>query len=159
MILYHPLTDAYHNIFRNLAILQSFENSAIEYDRLLIYNYYFLFPQDLRRTTLPRKFSNYKNIKFQNKFNSVKNFQTVVSRLRSVQEITIQSLIGFGFVDPETYLKENTIFLKKSAFDKKIEIDEIHKDVINLYKEYFNNLNLRELKERTKILEYRYEQP
>jgi hypothetical protein len=159
MILYHPLTDAYHNLYRNLSILQSFEKSSIESDRLLIYNYFFLFPQELRRTTLPKEFSSYKKIKFQNKFNSIKNYQTVIGRLRTVQEITIQSLIGYGFANQKIYLKENKITLNDLAFEKKMHLDEVHKNVITLYKEYFQFLNLRELKERTKILEYRYEQP
>jgi hypothetical protein len=158
MILYHPLTDAYHNLYRNLSILQSFEKPSIEFDRLLIYNYFFLFPQELRRTTLPKEFSGYKKIKFQNKFNSIKNYQMVIGRLRTVQEITIQSLIGYGFVNQKIYLKENNIALNELEFEK-MDLDEIHKNVITLYKEYFQFLNLRDLKERTKILEYRYEQP
>lgn len=158
MILYHPLTDAYHNIYRNLAILQSIEKSSIEPDRLLIYNYFFLFPQELRRTTLPKEFSNYKKVKFLNKFNSVKNYQTVVGRLRTVQEIAIQSLIGYGLIDQKIYLKYNNLTLSEFAYEKKMDLDDVHKNVVTLYKEYFQFLNLRELKERTKILEYRYEQ-
>lgn len=159
MILYHPLTDAYHNLYRNLAILQSLKSDPIESDRLLIYNYFFLFPQELRITILPNEYSSYKKIKFQNKFNSIKNHQTVVGRLKTVQEITIQSLIGYGFVNQKIYLKENNITLNDSAFDKKFDLDDVHKKVITLYKEYFHFLSLRELKQRTKILEYRYEQP
>lgn len=157
MLIYHPLTDAYHNLYRNLAILQRFKKISLDYDTLLIFNYFFLFPQDLRRTTLPQKYGRIKKMKYENKFNIVKNTRPVIQRLKAVQDITIQSLVGYGLIDEELYLVENKITLLDTNISIP-EVNDIHKEILGLYEDYLVNLGSKELKKRTKILQYRYEQ-
>ncbi|TVZ48649.1 ABC-three component system middle component 5 [Olleya sp. Hel_I_94] len=158
MLIYHPLTDVYHCINRNLILLNEFTGTTFENDRFSIYDYYLLFPQDLRKVSLPNDFRMYKKIKFQNKYNEVKNSQTVYKRLRDIQKISVNSLITHGLVNAKSYKEANLIVGNKTITDIDSDVlTETETEVVNLIKIYFNKISLRELKERTKLTEYRYE--
>ena len=158
MLIYHPLTDVYHCINRNLILLNEFADITFENDRFSIYDYYLLFPQDLRKVSLPNELRVYKKIKFQNKYNEVKNSQTIYKRLKDIQKISVNSLITHGLVNAKTYKNQNLIIGNKSLTNIDIDkLTETESEVIKLIKIYFNKISLRELKERTKLTEYRYE--
>lgn len=158
MLIYHPLTDVYHCINRNLILLKEFADITFENDRFSIYDYYLLFPQDLRKVSLPNELRVFKKIKFQNKYNEVKNSQTVYKRLKDIQKISVNSLITHGLVNAKTYKNQNLIIGNKSLTNIDIDkLTETESEVIKLIKIYFNKISLRELKERTKLTEYRYE--
>ncbi len=158
MLIYHPLTDVYHCINRNLILLNEFADITFENDRFSIYDYYLLFPQDLRKVSLPNELRVFKKIKFQNKYNEVKNSQTIYKRLKDIQKISVNSLITHGLVNAKTYKNQNLIIGNKSLTNIDIDkLTETESEVIKLIKIYFNKISLRELKERTKLTEYRYE--
>lgn len=159
MLIYHPLTDVYHCISRNLILLTKFQHLHFEADRLSIYDYYLLFPQDLRKVSLPNDFRKFKKIKFQNKYNEVKNPQTVYRRLKEIQKISTNSLITHGLVNAKHFKIENIILANESidSIDT-FNLSKVEIEVIELIEKYFNKISLRELKERTKLTEYRYEQ-
>ncbi|TSE03529.1 ABC-three component system middle component 5 [Aquimarina algiphila] len=154
MIIYHPLTDVYHSINRGLILFNHF--SKIEMDRYSIYDYFLLFPQDLRKTSLPNGFREFKKIKFQNKYNLIKNRKNTFKRLKEIQNITINSLIMYGIVDANDF-KDKGILTVKNNSNFNQSSSETDEKVIELINKYFNNITLRELKERTKLTEYRYE--
>ncbi|WP_299249477.1 ABC-three component system middle component 5 [uncultured Aquimarina sp.] len=154
MIIYHPLTDVYHSINRGLILFNHFSN--MEMDRYSIYDYFLLFPQDLRKVSLPNEFRGFKKIKFQNKYNLVKNSKNTFKRLKEIQNITVSSLIMYGAIEADDFNEKGILTVKnKINFDQ--TPSEMDKKVIELIDKYFNNITLRELKERTKLTEYRYE--
>lgn len=158
MLIYHPLTDVYNCINRYLLILNEFKGLKLENDRISIYDYFILFPQELRKVSLPNELRAYKIVKIQNKYNEVKNSKTVYRRLKVVQSISTNNLITHGIINSESY-KEDNLITTNELFDS-ISIDvlsDVEKRVFELITNYFNTLSLKDLKERTKLTEHRYE--
>lgn len=158
MLIYHPAYDSYHCITRILKLLTNLRLEEYRIDRIRIYDYYILFTNDIYKLTLPHDFSDYKNIVKTNKYNRIDDSKYVFNQLSAVQTIAFRAIASFGFID-------------KDLFDKgviKLSDIEIPKDLVpnvkdyeikyfSLINNYFETISLRELKERTKIMEYRYE--
>ncbi|MDN3619847.1 hypothetical protein QWY81_10315 [Polaribacter undariae] len=165
MIIYHPLTDVFHAMNRCMIILKYIENSnyklkgkVMNIERYRIYDYYLLFPNDTRNTSLPSGYRSYKKLKYQNKFNIINNQKTVFKRLKSIQDICINNLISYNIIDSKEFKEKQVLQLisntSKITFTK-TPIDDL---VLALFSEYFDKINVKELKERTKLTEHRYEQ-
>ncbi|XGA84107.1 hypothetical protein OEG92_03955 [Polaribacter sejongensis] len=127
-------------------------------ERYRIYDYYLLFPNDTRNTSLPSGYRSYKKLKYQNKFNIINNQKTVFKRLKSIQDICINNLISYNIIDSKEFKEKQVLQLisntSKITFTK-TPIDDL---VLALFSEYFDKINVKELKERTKLTEHRYEQ-
>lgn len=57
MLLYHPATDFYHCWMRFAAILTDSEPESVEWDRLRILDYMLCFPHELEQVPLPKDVS------------------------------------------------------------------------------------------------------
>ncbi|HCG9645371.1 TPA: hypothetical protein NKA98_003190 [Vibrio parahaemolyticus] len=54
MIIYHPRNDIYHCMYRFLVLTNLINSDAIEFNRLRIYDFIYLFPHFINEMTLPR---------------------------------------------------------------------------------------------------------
>lgn len=160
MLIYHPLTDLYHALNRCLIIIdyaEKSDNKSIDIERYRIYDYYLLFPNDIRNTSLPTEFRGFKKIKFENKYNIVKNRKTVFKRLRNIQDMCINNLISHNIVNSKMFIEKKVLTLNEEY----TKVDFIKTDldylVLDLFSNYFDNISLRSLKERTKLTQHRYE--
>lgn len=54
MLVYHPAYDAYHCLFRMMAIMEN--TNRLEIDKLKILDFYILFPALLSEVKMPREF-------------------------------------------------------------------------------------------------------
>lgn len=158
MIIYHPLYDSYHSIVRTLKLLQSLEQKPYEKDRLKIYDYFLLFTHELKSITMPRDFLKYKDISKRNRFNKVHDAKNTFIQLGHAQELGFSSMISYGFIDREYYLRD-LLKINESDIANKITLEytESEEMYIEFIKLCFEKLPLRELKERTNLMEYRYE--
>lgn len=158
MLVYHPAYDSYHCITRILKILQCLSVKEYNIDRIRIYDYYILFLNDINKITLPRDFFNYKNLEQSNKYNKVDNPSYVFSQLENVQNIAFRAIASFGFIDKDLFEKD-IIKLNALEFPKDLipSLKGVEVEYFSFVKDYFENISLRELKQRTKLMEYRYE--
>jgi len=127
-------------------------------DRIKIYDYFLLFPTELRKVTLPPVWNNFKKIKTENKYNQVQNSIDVFMRISGFQDIALNALSSFGLIDNQLFSED---FIKKTNKPIKLELKltPVEQNYFDLVNRYFNNLNLKELKQRTKLIDYRYELP
>ena len=135
MIIYHPLTDVFHAMNRCMIILKYIENSnyklkggVMNIERYRIYDYYLLFPNDIRNISLPSSYRGFKTLKYQNKFNTIKNQKTVFKRLKNIQDICINNLISYNIIDSKEFKEKQVLKLISSTseltFDKN-SIDDL----------------------------------
>lgn len=156
MLVYHPAFDNYHCIVRVLKILNSIPNEKYSVDRIKIYDYYMLFPNELRKMTLPPVWNSFKNIKLENRYNQVQNSIDVFNRISGFQDIALSALATFGLIDNQLL---NDDFIKRTNVPIEIQLDlsDVEEKYLDFVNRYFNNISLKELKERTKLMDSRYE--
>lgn len=158
MIVYHPLYDSYHSIVRVLKLLSFLDDKAYEIDRIRIYDYFLLFPFELSKITMPMGFSEYKKIAKENRFNKIHDVKNIFLQLEGVQELAFNAMISYGFLDKNFYLDGNIkidISLVPNALS--LTLNDIERTYMEFVTKCFEKMSLRELKERTKLMEYRYE--
>ncbi|MBI5539787.1 MAG: hypothetical protein HY951_06995 [Bacteroidia bacterium] len=158
MIIYHPVYDTYYTIIRFLKLLKNLNQKQYEIDRLRIYDYYFLFLNDIKKIVLPKEYSKYKHLLETNKYNRIQNSKYTFSEMESVQELALKALTSYGFIDKELYNNEFIQFSDIIIPDGLIsDLTKNETEYIKLIVEYFENISIRELKQRTNLMDYRYE--
>jgi len=158
MLVYHPAYDSYHCITRILKILKFLNIKEYNIDRIRIYDYYLLFLNDIENITLPTDYFNYKNLEQSNRYNKVDNPSYVFSQLENVQNIALRAIASYGFIDKDLFDKD-IIKLNNIEFPNGLipELKTIEVEYISFVNAFFEKISLRELKKRTKLMEYRYE--
>ncbi|MES2425469.1 MAG: ABC-three component system middle component 5 [Bacteroidota bacterium] len=156
MLVYHPAFDNYHCIVRVLKLLNNMPNDKYSIDRIKMYDYLLLFPNDLRKLTLPTAWNNFKNIKAQNRFNEVQNSMDIYNRISGFQNIALNALATFGVIDQALFNKD-FIKLTKTPVDISLSLTDVEVKLFDFINRYLNNLSLKELKERTKLMNHKHE--
>lgn len=158
MIVYHPVYDTYHCITRTLKILRCLGDKSCEKDRIKIYDYYFLFPCETNNITLPGEYSSYKKICKANRYNKVYDMRNTFSQLESVQETAYRALASFGFIENDLLfddiIKQTNKLIPDNLLSNLNETERVYMELIT---NFFEKISVRELKQRTKLMEYRYE--
>ncbi|MEM9363391.1 MAG: ABC-three component system middle component 5 [Bacteroidota bacterium] len=161
MILYQPLFDAYHCSFRLLLLLTKFNEEAIEEERLRIYDFLMLYPSFLYKVKLPQAFVPIRKSIKVNQYNSTSSEKVVFERLRNMQNISLNALASTSLIDMEK-LKDGQVVRTDVSLPQEI-LDRIANQslerltIINFLRDSMGKLSLKELKERTKLIEYKYD--
>lgn len=158
MLVYHPAYDSYHCITRIIKILTTLETKEYNIDRIKIYDYFLLFINDIQKITLPLSLFKYKNLVNSNKYNQIEDSKYVFNQLDHAQIVAFRAMASFGFIDKFLYEKEIISFGEIPIPNGLVSnITGAEAEYFSLVKDYFEKLSLRELKQRTKIMDYRYE--
>lgn len=156
MLIYHPAFDNYHCIVRLLKILNNIPIHKYNYDRIRIYDYYFVFPNDLRKASLPIAWGGFKNIKAENKYNIVPNAPETFKMLYGYQSLAFKALSSYNLIDAQL-LKEDLILRTDVAYTEELNLNSVEIKLMEFFNDYANKITLKELKERTKLMQYRHE--
>jgi len=161
MILYQPIFDAYHCSFRLLVLLTKLNNSIIEEERLKIYDFLMLYPSFLYKVKLPQAFTSIRKSIKVNDYNSINSEKVVFARLNNMQNISLNALASTSLID-KAQLQDGLVVRTNLSLPQEI-LDRIANQslerivIINFLRDNMNKLSLKELKERTKLIEYRYD--
>ncbi|WP_417445316.1 ABC-three component system middle component 5 [Joostella sp.] len=163
MLVYHPAFDIYNCAFRMLQLLSLMEESEIELDKLRIWDFYLTFPNEARQITFPRDLFELKKI-FKNKpdnpYEDLIDPKRIAERMNPYQLSALRYLASYGLIDNNLFQK-NIVKRTDKALPSELQqkLDEINTEKENIIKlvKGFNFLALRGLKERTGLLEFRYD--
>ncbi|WP_336622657.1 ABC-three component system middle component 5 [Cellulophaga sp. 2_MG-2023] len=163
MLVYHPAFDIYNCAFRMLQLLSKMEETEIELDKLRIWDFYLTFPNEARRITFPRDLSELKKI-FKNKpdnpYEDLIDPKRIAERMKTYQLSALRYLASYGLIDSallsKNIIKRTDKPLPSELQEKLAETNTEKENIIKLVKG-FNFLALRGLKERTGLLEFRYD--
>jgi len=156
MLIYHPAFDNYHCVARILKILANIPLKEYSRDRIKIYDYFILFPTELRKATLPTAWGRFKTIKEQNRFNEVQNSRDIFMRISPFQDLALRALATYDLIDRDLYAKD-LIKRTPKTVDFELKLDKTERLLFEFINDYSNKITLKELKERTKLMEHRYE--
>lgn len=167
MLIYHPVHDINHCIYRILRFLEVSEHSSFGWDQLRVLDFYSLFPHLLKSITpFPKELRAYKKIisRIPDAYESMPNDKRVFHEMMPIQNTAIHNLIARDMIDSQRYA-EQTI----SRSDLRLPdglVERIKNDpCVNeeWYLFLVNELPLvnfdgkRGLKSRSELMEYRYD--
>ena len=167
MIIYHPIKDVNHCIYRMLSILINLQ-SDISYEQLKVADFYYLFPHFLKDIKpWPNDIKTLKKLiaKIPQPFEKTPNKKKLFFELNSIQKQALITLSSKGVVDIENYkigkakLVENK--LSKELLNT-IQDDEFTES--SVFKVLVNGICVSHwdgasgLKFRTGLLEFKYDE-
>lgn len=163
MLVYHPAFDIYNCAFRMLQLLSNTEEEEIEIDKIRIWDFYLTFPNEARQITFPRDLFELKKIfknKADNPYEDLIDPRRIAQSMQPYQISALKYLTSFGLIDSKQFSKN---IIKRTAKEipneLKTKLEDISDEKQNIIKlvKGFNFLALRGLKERTGLLEFRYD--
>lgn len=161
--MYHPALDPYHSAFRMLNLLAYAPGRLYERPALRILDFYAVFPELIPGITLPRHLSKWKRT-FSNLHNPYwygGQRTLVFARMQHLQETALNLLYAQGLVDPEKFTK-GYVQVKVDNF-RRLDLPKFAAqsgDLLQFLVTELGTLPLHGiggLKERTHLLEYRYD--
>lgn len=171
MIIYNQAFDYYHAIYRMIRFLTHYRHSDfIELDRLRIWDFYFLFPQQIHTITLTKSDEAIRDLRKRfvkqkdNPYNQVFDNRKVFEKLRPYQMTALHCLASYGIIDKKL-LKENRVsIISENLLEKYHEnfepLSYTEQNIIALMTLHFSNISLfgpSGLKSRTKLMISRYD--
>ncbi len=153
MIIYHKALDPYHCYYRFLFYSHFLNNKSIEFDKLRLMDFYYLFPSflpDLRR-------KNSKKIIVPEQFENLELKIQIFFNLLPIQKQAVGYLLAQGYFNLNNYLDDNEIVLKKEIEPEILNLflkEKIGKEIwIDLFFKYFKKYKLDKIKKLSKLMD------
>jgi len=171
MIIYNQAFDLYHTIFRVLVILDRFEEGTrIEIDRIRIWDFYLLFPDQVYSLRIKRKEEELRNIrkrfinKSKNPYEGIGEKRKVFEKIMPYQIAALNCLASYGIIDKSFLNQQRVVLINKKLIEnfRKVidEVSDKEKNIVSLMTGFFFGLSLfgeDGLKNRTDLLESKYD--
>lgn len=166
MLVYHPLYDLYHGMYRALLILERHPEHRVQFDAYRILDFYLLFPHLVGEVSLPNKMLKMKRTLAQrkNKYNHVPSPETLVGQMIGSHRAITMSLAAKGLISSEALDKD---WLQRTAqplpaevirlFDAQQPDDDEVADFVAQQLGMLPVLGDNGLKAKSGLLEYRYD--
>lgn len=164
MLIYHPAYDAYHAIFRALLVLEAIP--SIEIDRLRLLDFYLTFPAELRHARLPRihQADKRRAEKLANAYHGPVNGAQAFRDMEPIQLAAIRALAASGLLDPLQLENGHALRTKNripADLADRLSAAKVRKGMMPEYVlGKLAEIPLKGsdgLKERTRLMEYRYD--
>jgi hypothetical protein len=167
MLIYHPAYDLNHCVFRMLRLLEVNGDHQLKWDMFRILDFYYLFPHQIGDAQLPKKFIKRKRDlgKTGSKYTHVPGPRVFIQQMQGIHESVARSLIGKGFLDAQAFASG---VLRRTAKPVPGELSVAFAaatddaSLIEMLATELTEIPLSGpsgLKERTGLLEHRYDTP
>ncbi|HEI8004583.1 TPA: hypothetical protein SLC38_001456 [Morganella morganii] len=164
MLIYHPAFDAYHCLFRMIAIIEKL--NYVEVEKIRILDFYMIFPSLVSKIRMPVTFNKEKKEarKYTNEYRDPISPLSTFRDMHQIQISALKCLAGTGLIDmvklehgfvirTEMKIPDNLLLLVNDFLNEKPEIYSFILDTLS----QFHLLGKDGLKDRTELMEYRYD--
>jgi len=164
MLIYHPAFDAYHCVFRMLAVAEG--GGELEVDKARLLDFYLLFPAAVALIRLPanlrdgRKFAKAATNLYHDPLNPFVTFRD----MRHIQEAALKCIAGSGLIDvgrlDAGFVRRTDTDIPGQLRDKVDEFLEVRQPIADIVLKGLAAIPLRGpdgLKHRTELMEYKYD--
>lgn len=165
-LIYHPAFDPYHCAYRTLLLATKINKDTVEVERLRIWDFYFVFPQEVKKISFPRDLWSLRSgiDNNPNPYEELIDSRRIFERMKPFQLTAFKYLAAYGFIEPEQ-LANNIIKRTEKSIPRELlgnmeRLTDQQKYVIQLISSPLNDLTLygiRGLKDRTKLLDFKYD--
>lgn len=172
MILYNNAFDLYHTIFRMLHLLSKVNpDQKIETDKIIIWDYYLLFPNEIFKIKPLRNEKEFKAILKQlhviknNPYQQIYDERKTLQKIKPYQHSALVCLASYNIIDKdsllENFIKINSVELLKKYSQSVGELSPREKNIITIVTSSFYDISLfgeKGLKSRSNLMESRYDE-
>jgi ABC-3C biological conflict system middle component len=167
MLIYHPIHDINHCIYRVLRFLEISDHASFSWERLRLLDFYSLFPHLLKGIApFPQNLRAYKKIvaRIPDTYEVMTNDKRIFYEMMPIQNTAIHNLIARDLINSEHYadhIVSRAETKLPELLSKKIKLDPIGSEDWYLF--LVNELPLidfdgkKGLKSRTDLMEFRYD--
>lgn len=168
MLIYHPVYDINHCLFRFLLILEMSNKKAFQWELFRLMDFYLLFPSQIQKIDpLPKSLISYKKMinAIPVEYEVLSNSKRIFFDLQNIQTTTVYNLLAKGLLDVELF--EQHKVLKRTSqnlsqeLQKKIKESHLHK---NLWFEFIMTgladiefFGKAGIKSRSGLMEFKYD--
>src|SRR4030042_4647660 len=101
MLIYHPLYDVYHCVFRFLRLIEVISSKNIVVDRLRVLDFYLLFPSLLSDVSFPKSALSFKKMvrNTSGPYENIEDPYKVFIQLEPFQHEALRCLVSWGLLD------------------------------------------------------------
>lgn len=165
MLVYNKAYDIYHTMFRILQITDIIQD-AMEIDKLRILDFYLAFPSELLGIDSFSGFKKYKKYldAERNSYERIIDRKRLFIKMETIQLSAIRALMSYGLIDPNKFrdgiVKRTDKRLSKVLQYRIEEVNNEKENLITLITGPLAAMNLYGhlgLKERTKLIEFKYD--
>jgi len=171
MIVYNQAFDYYHAIYRLIRLLSSYSREEfVELDRLRIWDFYFLFPEQVHQIATKKDEEGVRDIRKRfikpknNPYKQVYDNKKLFEKIKPYQLSAIHCLASYGIIDKDLLALNRISIVSKERLreynDKLEELSYTEQNVIMLMISYYSSVSLfgpDGLKARTKLMISRYD--
>ncbi len=126
MLIYHPVYDINHCLFRFLLILEKSNKNIFQWELFRVMDFYLLFPSQIKKINpWPNSLRSYKKIinEIPVEYEVLSNSKRVFFDLQNIQTATVFNLIAKGLLDAESFehkreLKRTNVKLPQKLQEK-----------------------------------------
>ena len=164
MLIYHPAYDAYHFVFRMLAIAESIPQVEIDKARLL--DFYLLFPSAIASIRLPASLKDARKLakSVANVYHDPVNPATTFREMRHIQVASLKCIAASGLIDRELFkagfISRTNVKMPMKLHNKVGEFVTSRQPIADIILQGLAEIPLRGdggLKHRTELMEYKYD--
>lgn len=171
MITYNPAFDLYHCIFRMMHILGRLDDEdCLEVDKIRIWDFYILYPFKTYSITIRRKEDELRSLrekfieKDKNPYEYRGDDRKLFDRLQPYQMTALSSLVSYGIIDKESFLKKEIKVSNRDALNNFLEntdsLSSTAKNALSflsIFSKSMTMLGVNGLKNRTHLMESKYD--
>ena len=171
MITYNPAFDLYHCIYRMMHILGRLDDEdCLEVDKVRIWDFYILYPFKIYSITIRRKEEDLKALrkkfidKDKNPYEYHGDDRKLFDRLQPYQMTALSSLVSYGIIDKECFLKKEIKVSNRNALNNFLENTDSLSTTANntlsflsIFSKSMTMLGVNGLKSRTHLMESKYD--
>jgi hypothetical protein len=166
MLIYHPVFDVYHCIFRMLQLIVKMQSGEVEVEKIRIWDYYLTFPHEIVKISFPREYLEYKKFfkEINNPYENILGTKRTFDKMQSIQMTALKSLASYNFIDTKKLDKglvsRLDFELSSELFTQINDLSPREKNIIELLTKVFYDIPLlgeNGLKYRTGLLNFKYD--
>lgn len=171
MILYNNAFDLYHTIFRMLHLLNRLDNEqTIEIDKIRIWDYYLLFPNEIFKIRPKKNEIDFKKILKDLKISKENPYQNIFDERKTLEKIkpyqfsALNCLASYNIIEKDSLLEDQIKIKSKDILKKYSEsVGELsfrEKNIISIVTSNFYDISLfgkDGLKSRSNLIESKYD--
>lgn len=167
MLIYHPAFDAYHCVFRMMALMKLVPELEVDKARLL--DFYLAFPSAINDIRLPSTFAHGRRLakSLSNTYRDPLNPKAAFRDMCQIQLTALRNIAALGLIDLNSFEQGIVKRLQSVATPERLGENlsrylESQKEILSFLSSDLAQLPLRGLdglKHRTALLEYRYDTP
>ena len=167
MLIYHPIYDVNHCVYRSLLILENSQHSEFDIDLFRLIDFYLVFPHLLKEIKpFPSGLASFKSVikQLPEPYELIGNIKRAIYDLEAIQTTAIQNLMAKNIVEIDAYkrksIKRTSESLPASIYENvrtgTVVKEEWFRMLINEFPTV-NFLGKKGLKARSGLMEFRYD--